>query len=33
MTAAVRASDASPADADALLAYFEMAATSLINQR
>jgi hemoglobin len=32
MHAAVRASDASPADAEALLAYFETAATSLINQ-
>jgi hemoglobin len=32
MHAAVQASDASPADAEALLAYFETAATSLINQ-
>jgi hemoglobin len=32
MSAAVRASQASPADAAALLAYFESAATSLMNQ-
>ena len=32
MHAAVQASDASPADAQALLAYFETAATSVINQ-
>jgi hemoglobin len=32
MLAAVRASAASPADAEALSAYFETAATSLINQ-
>src|SRR5579859_418451 len=32
MLAAVEASAASPADAEALKSYFEMAATSLINQ-
>ena len=32
MRAAVQASNASPTDAEALLAYFETAATSLINQ-
>jgi hemoglobin len=32
MRAAVEASDASAADAQAMLAYFEMAATSLMNQ-
>ena len=32
MHEAVEASDASPADAEALLAYFETAATSLVNQ-
>jgi len=32
MRAAVEASDASAADAEAMLAYFEMAATSLMNQ-
>jgi hemoglobin len=32
MRAAVEASDCSPADAAAMLAYFEMAATSLLNQ-
>jgi hemoglobin len=33
MRAAVEASSASAADADALMAYFESAATSLINQK
>jgi len=32
MRAAVASSNASPADAEAMLAYFEMAATSLVNQ-
>jgi len=33
MRAAVEASSASAADADAMMAYFESAATSLINQK